>query len=423
MSSTTIDLGRGNLFAGLDREPGRWGSPPTAAAGRAWTQAADLITAEVLAKEAMLLGPLHSGAEWRGNLYNGYLGTALFFAVAGRRNPAARDLCGRLLSSFEASPAGVPPSAGAYVGPLSRVLAFDQVAEILGDPELRGRSLDLALREAGPSASHHDVISGNAGSIMVLLGCRAVLPAGDSRRDRLLSVAEACAAEILSHRVRIDGLPATFPPKSGESPRTGFAHGAAGIALALFLVFAENGDPELHRCASSALAFERALFRHEYHAWPSSPDAPTNLPNGWCYGAPGIALARAAILRVLSESGPPPEILSDLQLALEVSWQAPAVPLDHLCCGMFSRVEALRAIAAILGDERPRRAAGTLAIWALRAVKTRLRFSLGGNSPEENLSLLQGLPGVGYSLLRLMDDEDRSPSALLPVHLTHREAC
>jgi lantibiotic modifying enzyme len=395
--------------------------PTTDAARKAWTQTTDLITAEVIAHEATLLGHPVPGVTSRGHFYNGWLGTALFLAVAGRRHPAARDLAVRLLSSFEAPPAEEPPTPGAYMGPLSLALGYQRTADILGDPELKDRSLDLVLRWGSPSDSQHDVITGNAGTIIVLLGCRAALPAHDIRRDRLLSVAEACAAEILRNRVQIDGLPATFPSDSGGNVRTGFTHGAAGIALALFLLFAETGDPELHRSASSALAFERALFRHDASAWPTSLAKPDNLLSGWCYGAPGIALARAATLRVLAESGPSPEIFSDLQLALEAIWHAPATPVDHLCCGMFSRVEALRAIASMLGDERPRRAAGNMATWILRAVKARHRFGLGGSSPEENLTLFQGLPGIGYSLLRLIDDEDRSPSVLLPV--THREEC
>jgi lantibiotic modifying enzyme len=421
MPPAITDLGTGDLFAGLDREPGRWGMPETGAARKAWAQTADLMTAEVMGHEATLLGPPLPGVTSRSHFYNGWLGTAFFLAVASRRHSAARDFAVRLLSSFEAPSAEEPPALGAYMGPLSLALGYQRTADILGDPELKDRSLDLVLRWGSPSDSHHDVITGNAGTIIVLLGCRGALPAHDIRRDRLLSVAEACAAEILRNRVQIDGLPATFPSDSGGNVRTGFTHGAAGIALALFLLFAETGDPELHRSASSALAFERALFRHDAHAWPTSLEKRDNLLTGWCYGSPGIALARAATLRVLAESGPPPEVFSDLQLALEALWHAPATPVDHLCCGMFSRVEALRAIASMLGDERPRRAAGRLATWVLRAVKARHRFGLGGASPEENLTLFQGLPGIGYSLLRLLDEDDRSPSVLLPV--THRAEC
>jgi lantibiotic modifying enzyme len=414
----TIDRDAGDdLFSGLDMESGRWGPPPTEATRGAWVQAVDLLLEEILAREAMLFGQPPSDGPWRCNLYNGYPGTAIFLAAAGRarRNDTALDLAGRLVRSFEVALSQEVPASGAFVGPLSLAIGYRQIGCILGDVDLQERACSLVTRWGQPSSSRHDVIAGNAGTILALLDCRAVLSPQDPRRPQLLRLAESCAEQILRHSIRIDRLPACCPPETGTTPRTGFAHGASGIALALFLLFAETGEPELYRGTCEALAFERALFDGELRSWAVSPEDPKNRPNGWCYGAYGIALARAAIFGVRFRCGLPPGVVSDLRVALQVGWRASPVPLEHLCCGMFSRVEALRLLSSMLGDERPRRAAEAIATWALRAVKARRGFSLGGTSAEENLTLFQGLPGVAYALLRLLEVDDRSPSALLPM--------
>jgi lantibiotic modifying enzyme len=420
MTTDAGDAG-GRLIPELSLESGRWGPPTGEAERHAWRKAADLVTAEVLASGATILMPnaaaeIPAGVE-RGSLYNGYSGTCLFLAIAARalRCDSARNLAMRLLPTLE--PPAVTTASGALVGPLSLALAWRRLAPILAEPDLLSRAVDLALRHGAPSASRHDLASGNAGSVMVLLDLRAALAPGDARGARLLQLAERCAEEMLRHRMATDGLPATIPPRTDAMPLTGFAHGASGIALALCLLFAENGEREVLRAAASTLDFERALFRHDIRAWPISPDEPNIRPNGWCYGGPGIALARAAILFVLGGQILP-QVVGDLRLALEVLWQAPAVPLDHLCCGMLSRVESLRVIAGLLRDERLELAAGAMATWTLRAAKRRGGFGLGGRTPEEDLTLFQGLPGIGYSLLRLLSaDDNLSPSALLPFEL------
>lgn len=418
----TINAGGvGRLFPDLSLETGRWGTPAGKATRGAWRQVADLVTAEVLASSASLLVPDAGiddlGGAMRGSLYSGYSGTCLFLALAARALccDSAHDLAVRLLPTFELSE-GISAS-GALVGPLSLALAWRLLAPVLGQSALIDRAVDLALRHAAPSISQHDLVSGNAGTVLVLLDLRAALPPRDTRGAYLLRIAERCGEEMLRHRVALKGLSATIPARTGEEPRTGFAHGASGIALALSLLFAENGEGEVLRAVASALDFERELFRRDIGVWPVSRDEPNVVPNGWCYGAPGIAVSRAAILLVLGKQILP-EIVDDLRLALEVLWRAPAVPLDHLCCGMLSRVESLRVVSSLLRDERLELAAGAIATWTLRAAKRRCGFSLGGRTPEENLTLFQGLPGIGYALLRLLSAEsDRSPSVLLPFEL------
>lgn len=400
-------------------QPGRWGQYPIEAQRRAWTQTVDLILAEILSQEATLFASSSLDASWRSNLYNGYLGTALFLAAGGRarQNDSAVELARRLLSSFKAPLPDVTPVSGAFVGPLSLALGYRQIAGILGQSDLFDHATDLAVQWAKPSSSHHDVISGNAGTILAVLDLRKDLPPDDTRRSELLRTAEACAEGILRHGVRVDGLPVACPSETGAIPQTGFAHGASGIALALFLLFLENAESEIHRFACGALEFERALFSTDLRSWPTSPAELNSRPNAWCFGAPGIALARAAILRAFPERDSPAGVVDDFRTALDVLWQAVPVPLEHLCCGMFSRVEAFRALSVLFEDERLYDAAAAIATWSLRAVKARRRFALGGETVEERLTLFHGLPGVGYALVRLMEREDSSLSVLLPVSL------
>src|SRR6185295_19036498 len=167
---TDLDEGS-DLLSGLNLERGRWGLPPTDAMRLAWTQTIDIILIEILAREAILLGQSFPGESWRCNLYNGFSGTAIFLAAAGRarRNDAALELARRLVGSFDISLSEEVAASGAFVGPLSLALGYRQIAGILGDIDLQERALELALQWGQPSSSRHDMIAGNAGTILALL--------------------------------------------------------------------------------------------------------------------------------------------------------------------------------------------------------------------------------------------------------------
>ncbi len=132
--------------------------------------------------------------------------------------------------------------------------------------------------------------------------------------------------------------------------------------------------------------------------------------NSWCYGAPGIGLARLGGLPILDT----PLIRADIEVALKTTGDPGLQTIDHLCCGNFGRAEILFVAGQRLN--RPdlielshQKVAATLS----RAGESQA-FSLFNNlrTGTYHPGFFQGTAGIGYQLLR-MAQPDQLPSVLL----------
>ena len=197
--------------------------------------------------------------------------------------------------------------------------------------------------------------------------------------------------------------------------RTGFSHGAAGIAYALLRLYAVTRQQEFWEAACEAINYERLTFMPEEGNWPEFrlpviPDTPQPCMTSWCYGAAGIGLARLGGLTVLDT----PAVRQELEVALSTTLAYGLPSLDSLCCGNFGRIEFLLASARRLQRpdllETAQRHASTL----VRRAAQQGDFHLLAHLPRQasHPGLFQGYAGIGYELLRLAAPE-RIPSVLL----------
>lgn len=240
-------------------------------------------------------------------------------------------------------------------------------------------------------------------------------------------------------------------------PVGGAGHGMAGVAAGLLAAARLAGDASLAGPARDALAFEHRTYAERLGTWPdfrlsALPDAAMH---GICSGAPGMGLALLRCRDELAELGvgaagagtlapagaptgaPAPTGVPPLAKASAVPLDAVALdedivravdaclaprpnPRDHLCCGTAAPVELLLEVVrrggALAGSPMPgmpaaaapvpdpdlaarchARAAELLA--AGRARGWRLLPPAYRDVPDT--SLLYGLAGIGYELLRL----------------------
>jgi lantibiotic modifying enzyme len=192
----------------------------------------------------------------------------------------------------------------------------------------------------------------------------------------------------------------------------GFAHGAAGIAWALLAVAATTGEQRFHAAALDAIAYERSLFSPEAGNWRDLRERATGqrdeaaFMTAWCYGAPGIGLARLASLRHLDDATTRAEIDTALHTTL-----AHGFGDNHsLCHGDLGNLELLLQAGQTLDDARWRHEAGRRAAMILEGIGMQgwvCANPLGVESP----GLMTGLAGIGYGLLRLAEPA-RVPSIL-----------
>lgn len=348
------------------------------------------------------------------DLYAGTLGIALFLAAYARADGSAwaRDLALRAVAPTRRAATQVDNTddvaPGGLVGRGAQIYGLATLGRFLDEPALLTEAHSLAARiearwiEADRSL---DVVHGSAGLILALLSLGpAIAEPGASRRTPLAQVRTASAYLMAMQQPRDAPWAGAVIRRSDTVPQSGFAHGATGVSVALARAGQALGDDALFAAAARALAFERAHCGVAPGRWRMAPgDART--PVGWCRGAPGAALGRSAVLEAsqghLDDAD---AAMREIAEALAFMQQLPPMPLDHLCCGGMSVVDALLALSRADGSGALLAAAHARAAWILRAARTRGHF-VAGTGEAADPSLFQGLAGVGYGLLRLTDPE------------------
>ncbi len=352
------------------------------------------------------------------DLYAGRMGVAVFLAALADQSGCARsralavatiDALRRSLTSAHARHAARLMGIGGGSGLGSLVYGLTRIGGWLDEPGL----LDDARRVAGlidddliATDRAHDVIGGAAGAILGLLALYRAC--GDSA---VLDRATACGRQLLASRVADStGARGWHSLPGVKRMPTGFAHGAAGMALALLRLGRATGDPAFAAVAREALHHERDLFMPQANNWPDlrvDADA-TDAPCQWCYGASGIGLARLGCSPVTEDSA----FTGEIAAALSCTCATPPSTLDNLCCGEFGRVDFLLTAGLRLGRPDLVALARDRARASLGAAAARGSFAWAGGDDSMNPGLFSGIAGIGYALLRLAD-----PAALPSVLL------
>lgn len=336
------------------------------------------------------------------DLYGGQAGVGLFLAalshVAGEQRELALAALGPLRRG--AQPTSVQAfidsghTIGGATGIGSIVYALTLCAQFLDEPDLVEDAMVAArlIDESAIASDHeYDAMSGSAGA---LLGLLTLYEATGERS--VLDRARICGEHLLDAAQDMPG--GCGWPSGRYPPTTGLSHGASGVALALARLGAATGDRRFALMSEKAVSFESAFIDRKARNWRDlreGIEAPPSFMNTWCHGALGIGLTRVALER-LAESED--RHRDDIALAVSRNIAAPPLAKDSLCCGTMARTELLSATTH------------TEASWAVAGeVLDRAehvgQFALSGVAGADffDPSLYQGLSGIGYQLLRLIE--------------------
>jgi type 2 lantibiotic biosynthesis protein LanM len=364
-------------------------------------------------------------------LYDGLAGIAIFLAAAARcgGDPAMALLARRALSPVRdrlrtASPTYVDEyGIGGACGAASAIYALLRAGTLLSDDAVVDDAL-YAARLLTPESierdTSFDVLYGGAGAILALLALHKV-----RRSDALLELAHRCGRHLLARRRTVrcsKGITHQLWPTVGDSIHIGFAHGSAGIALALLRLHAATGIAAFVDAALDAVRHEDSLLRIARRR-PSLADTEPEHPRGrrarvevpanWCRGLAGIGLARLAC----TAGSHAAELRSSAERALADALRAgdsAIAALDGACCGASGCIELLLAAGLRWGDAGLLSAAHGRASEMVRRGRAAGRYRLSA-SPGAQIydpSLYRGTAGIGYGLLRLCHPE------LLPSFLS-----
>jgi len=355
------------------------------------------------------------------DLYAGTPGIAFFLAylaaLAGEPRYAsmARRGMGTLLGRLqhageEVKNIGLYQGWGGILYALAHLGALGKDAEVLAQAE---RLIDPILARL-PADEDLDVVSGAAGAVEGLLALHRA-----SGSQRALDAAFRCGEKLLETARPTGKGVSWFIKIGGDEPQTGFAHGASGIALALLDLFQAAPDDRFLKTAMGAFEFERELFWPDLKRWMNEGisgsakpadavlAAEKTLAMTWCYGAPGVGLARLAALRRRRDT----ELEEELRRAVEVTLRTGFGKNHCLCHGDLGNLDLIHEAFRhgqdpALGDEIARLSRGILASLSRDGARC---GTVGG---IESPGLMNGLAGIGFGLLRLVDP-GRVPSVLL----------
>lgn len=192
-------------------------------------------------------------------------------------------------------------------------------------------------------------------------------------------------------------------------PLLGFSHGAAGIAWALWTHAARTSDAQARATAIAALAYENGEFDECLGNWPDHRDSASADQYTWCHGAPGVGLARAAMLA----TDRPESIVADLRRALAATERFGRYRSNCLCHGELGNLELFAAAAATLPDEPVRSAWRDRAAAVVAQIEQGRLMICGTPAGIETPGLMTGLAGIGHGLLRIAAPERVPPILLL----------
>lgn len=344
------------------------------------------------------------------DLHSGLGGYLLFLSNIGKVTPnhryseAAARLRRTIIKHLD-GPNKPPFQMGLMRGVAGVLYVLAHTANLCDEPDVSLRTeLIRHIQESVATDQHLDIVHGSAGALCALLSHHLVYSDGLS-----LEVALELATHLVKTMVKM--------PQGGAwrgdngIPLTGFAHGAAGIAHALGKLHSLQPRDDFLNAILNALEYERSMFNEatanwrDLRVWVRGSQMAEEGTSGWCVGAAGVCLSRLGLFGIVET----PNLLRDIELALQVIERR----IDHsnqcLCHGDCGSIEALFYAGRILGQSAmTRKASRVVSEIVEAAISKGFCFDTG----QETLSLMLGLAGCGYQLLRFAH-EKQIPSLLM----------
>ncbi|HZO72767.1 MAG TPA: type 2 lanthipeptide synthetase LanM family protein [Ktedonobacteraceae bacterium] len=240
-----------------------------------------------------------------------------------------------------------------------------------------------------------DIVRGSAGCIAGLLCLESVAP--DPRIEPLLL---RCGERLIA---------SASPQSTGVGWQvfermpclTGFAHGNAGFAWALLKLAKRTGAERFYQLAQDAQAYERSLYNPDFKNWRDMRSINEETYRlAWCYGAPGIGLARLDTLNVLDDE----VVRAEIRVALETTLARGFGGSHALCHGDLGNLELLLHMQ-LVAPERRWQAAYELIKAAIFQRGRQHGWLCGTPQQVETPGLMIGLTGICLQLLRLAEPE------------------
>lgn len=289
------------------------------------------------------------------------------------------------------------------------------------------------LMRAIEQETKYDIIEGLAGCIIVLLRVYealhdvAYLHVAQAAGERLYTLMEELNFDAGS-TIDTDGLTNqhvvdNHSTTNNEMLLTGLSHGAAGLAWAFTWLARLSDNHSNHSKWDQYLIIANRLLVYENHYYSEIEQNWRDLrttdrhefADFWCHGAPGIALARAEIMRQLEamnllHAQEWEFVTQDYKNALQTLLNRGNIYNSFcLCHGILGNADILLHLSKLMNDPNLADIAND---WTLQAIVDYESYKSSDHliARLECDGLMTGTVGMGYEYLRLLDN--RVPSIL-----------
>lgn len=366
------------------------------------------------------------------DLYNGSSGIAYFLSEIYRKkkDPIILDTLEgslRQISNVYNTDHSLDEQ-GIFTGNIGVATALLKISDTLQREDLKKLALKIILQSISkdPTKLYHDLLLGIAGIIPGLIAANRILK-DEQIETYILRLAEGLMAKAQKH-------PSfwTWPPTTGQTPLTGYSHGAAGIGLAFLELFKHTNHNKFHEAAMMSFNYERSVYQPQFQNWPdfrvadnATPSAPLNFGDSWCHGAPGIALSRTRAWSLINDENYKNEADAGLQNTYQNVYFQLTNPSANsnfsLCHGLAGNGDILLYGGQVFSKPEYVQLAKNVADFGINNFdKTGLSYPSGllSTTPyvpsyQENFGLMLGIAGTGMFYLRCAAPEDTTTPLLI----------
>lgn len=352
-------------------------------------------------------------------LYEGLSGIAIFFNALQKLNPqnVYENVCTSLMNELfsytdemcDRTENLENESSGAFGGESSLMYTYEILYKITNNEDyLKYAEKHFhIISKAIISDKSFDIIYGNSGAIITLINMYRL-----TNDTKYLNVAKQAGMLLVNNQEMDDKSKGGWKNDGRKFPLAGFSHGASGIILALIRLWNATNDFIFLDSAMKGIKFENTLFVKKYGNWKDERFYSGKKASdkgiytvAWCHGAAGILLSRVKIYKYLLEDKKD-KIFDDIKIASKTIISRGILANNCLCHGNLGNTEILSEYTSIFNDQDTKD--------FCKKVRQLIAENIcNGKFDCDNAFLygyklqgfMTGLSGMGYSLLRDLDDK------------------
>ena len=345
-------------------------------------------------------------------LYEGLPGVAIFFAALNKifsddkYNQILEGISKALFTytdeMYLRQRGSENESSGVFCGEASLLYTYEILYQLTSEEKYitySKKQIEVVSKIVN-SDQYFDIIYGNAGALLAILNMYKVFP-----EKKYLEMAISIGDSLIEKQEKNGG----WKGKTSANELAGFSHGASGISYALYRLWHLTKEKKYCVSAKRGFLFENSLYDAQEGNWKDKRcfkdiqfGDNKKFMTSWCHGAAGILLSR---VKCYDEMYLEEFLTKDIENAIKAIIRHGMFDNNCLCHGNLGNSEILSECAKNTGNLEAKKMSNILLNYAVNNILSGnfdcgRAYLFGHKIP----GFMTGLAGMGYSLLRHIDE-------------------